>query len=271
VAATAAQAPTPAPAPLPAPPPAAPSQSFVTVLADHGAVLAPVGQVSGLGQGQQIYSVRFVGATGYVVTFRQVDPLYVVDLNVPTAPAVTGQLELAGYSAYLQPVGNGLLLGIGQDVGAGNEPSGGQLELFDVSNPKAPALLQRASLGAGSSTQAQFDHHAFLFWPPTSLAVLPVELFSGSGTGQQPFVGAIGFRVDRSGIAEVGRVTHPSSASYSWPIQRAIVIGDHLLTLSDAGVMSSSLSTLAQQAFLPLPAPTPQPPFAGGPASAGPG
>ena len=261
-------------------PPEALSQSFVTVLQDQGGQLATVGQVSGLGAGQQIYSVRFVGSTGYVVTFRQVDPLYVIDLSTPAAPAVTGQLELEGYSSYLHPLGNGLLLGIGSGVGAGNEPSGTQLELFDVSNPKAPALVQRTTLGAGSSSQALFDHHAFLFWPPTALAVLPVELLpqsypppqqpgasSGSGS-QQPFVGAIGFHADRSGIAEVGRVTHPSSGDYTWPIQRAIVIGDRLFTLSDAGVMASRLDTLAPLAFAAFPAPTPYPFVSVAPASA---
>ena len=242
--------------------PTTPSQSYVTVLRDQGGVLAPVGQVAGLGQGQQIYSVRFVGPTAYVVTFRQVDPLYVVDLSTPTAPAVTGQLELAGYSAYLHPLGDGLLLGVGADVGPGNEPDAAQLELFDVSNPRAPTLLQRASLGAGSSSQALFDHHAFLFWPPSSLAVLPVEIYpqsqSQSQSGQ-PFVGAVGFRVDRSGIAEVGRVTHPTSDGYAWPIQRAIVIGDRLFTLSDAGVEASDLTTLAAQSFAAFPAPSPRP------------
>jgi hypothetical protein len=242
-------------------PPPSLSQSFVTVLQQRGGQLVPVGQVGGLGQGQQIYSVRFVADTGYVVTFRQVDPLYVIDLATPAAPAVTGQLELQGYSAYLHPVGTGLLLGIGQDV-ANNEPSAAQLELFDVSNPKAPALLARATLGQGSSTPVQFDHHAFLFWPPTSLAVLPAEVFppATGSQGEQPFLGAIGFHVNRSGIAEVGRISHPASDNTLWPIQRSIVIGEHLFTLSDGGVMSSSLDGFAQQGFAAFPAPAPSPP-----------
>ncbi|MEA2198126.1 MAG: hypothetical protein QOJ25_2177, partial [Solirubrobacteraceae bacterium] len=76
-------------------PPRSLSQSYVTVLATSGSVLVPVGQVSGLGAGQQIYSVRFIDNAGYVVTFRQVDPLYTIDLSSPTAPRVAGQLELA--------------------------------------------------------------------------------------------------------------------------------------------------------------------------------
>src|ERR1019366_6349325 len=149
----------------------------VTVLRSSGPALVPVGQVSGLGAGQQIYSVRFVADVGYVVTFRQVDPLYTVDLSDPSAPRVAGQLELEGYSSYLHPLGNGLLLGVGQDVGANNEPSGSELELFDVSDPSSPTRVQKMALGLGSSSQVLYDHHAFLFWPPKNLAVLPLATY----------------------------------------------------------------------------------------------
>jgi hypothetical protein len=240
-------------------------------------VLAPVGQVGGLGAGQQIYSVRFLDDRGYVVTFRQIDPLYAIDLSNPSAPRVAGQLELQGFSAYLHPVAPGLLLGIGQDVGPGN--LGTQLELFDVSDAAAPKLLQRTTLGSGSSSNVRYDHHAFLFWPPTSLAVLPVQVYSvrqlqpapapgaPSSGGGPDFVGAIGFHVDRAGINETGRVAHDAVTGFPPPIERSIVIGERLFTLSDAGVMASSLDGLARQAFVPFPAPpAPQPvPLAGAP------
>jgi hypothetical protein len=260
-------------------PPQSLSQSYVTVLATSGRELVPVGQVSGLGAGQQIYSVRFIQNAAYIVTFRQVDPLYTIDLSSPTAPRVAGQLELAGYSSYLHPVGNGLLLGIGQDVGANNEPAGSQLELFDVSDPSAPKLLQRTSLGDGSSSEASYDHHAFLFWPATGLAVLPVQIYPvtpigppvpvpgpiGGGsagtttttTNPQPgFVGAIGFHVSPSGITEVGRIAHDPINGYPPPILRALVIGNTLFTVSDGGVMASNLDTLAREAFVAFPQPS---------------
>jgi hypothetical protein len=175
---------------------------------------------------------------------------------------VAGRLELEGYSSYLHPVGTGLLLGIGQAVPAhGNEPTGTQLELFDVGDPSAPKLLQRTTLGNGSSSEVQYDHHAFLFWMPTSLAVLPLEIYSSSPQrSDQGFVGAIGYRIDRSGIGEIGRVVHDQTGGYPPPIHRSLVIGDRLFTVSDAGVMSSSLATLAPQAFLAFPATTAPPP-----------
>ena len=96
---------------------ATPSHSYVTVLKPRAdGALSQVGQVGGLGEGQRIYGVRFAGETGYVVTFRQIDPLYTIDLSKPEAPRVVGELEIPGYSAYLHPLGGGLLLGVGQEA-----------------------------------------------------------------------------------------------------------------------------------------------------------
>lgn len=276
--------------------PRVPSQSYVTVLATSGSQLVPVGRLSGLGSGQRIYSVRFVGNVGYVVTFRQVDPLYTIDLSDPTAPRVAGQLELEGYSSYLHPLGGGLLLGVGDDVGTTNEPSGAQLELFDISDPSAPRLVQKTTLGAGSSSQVQYDHHAFLFWPLTGMAVLPVQIYpseigpptpapaaggpspnGSTGAGQTTqgssdgFIGAVAFHIDQEGITELGRISHPATNGYAPPISRSIVIGDRLYTLSDEGILASSVDTLAPIAFAAFPG-TPQttpPPVVYAPQSGG--
>jgi uncharacterized secreted protein with C-terminal beta-propeller domain len=248
------------------------SESRVTVLADRGRQLVPVGHVSGLGAGQKLYSVRFIGDAGYIVTFRQVDPLYVLDLSVPASPRVAGQLELEGYSSYLHPLGGGLLLGVGEEVGSGNEPSAVQLELFDVSKPSAPRLKAHTSLGSGSSSSVQFDHHAFLFWAPDALAVLPVSIYPFNGVAvaapsqpsgaavQQgpteaaaPFVGVVAFRVDQSGLAEAGRIAGQQLAGYTPPIDRSLVIGNRLYLLSLAGVNVAPLSTLQPEAFVSFP------------------
>jgi hypothetical protein len=238
------------------------SQSYVTVLDTSGGVLSPVGQVSGLGQGEQITSVRFIGNTGYVVTYRQVDPLYTIDLSTPTAPRVAGELDLAGYSAYLHPVGPGLLLGIGSDVSSTNEPDGTQLELFDVSDPANPKLLAKALVGTGSSSQVTYDHHAFLYWPATSLAVLPIQIYGavqsvppGATAASGTFTGAIGYKVTSAGITEVGRAVQDTVNGQTPQIERSLVIGDRLFTISAQGVMASSLDSLARQAFVAFPTP----------------
>ena len=126
------------------------SESFVTTLAAAGDRLVEVGRVGGIGRGEQIYAVRFIGDAGYVVTFRQVDPLYTLDLSDAAEPRVVGELKIPGYSAYLHPVGDGLLLGIGQDANSDGITSGVQASLFDVSDPAAPARLSHVGLGSGT-------------------------------------------------------------------------------------------------------------------------
>ena len=115
------------------------SSSRVTVLRQDGAKLNQIGAVGGLGEGERIYAVRFMGERGYVVTFRQVDPLYTLDLTDPTAPKVVGELKIPGYSAYLHPVGENLLLGIGR------EGPNVKASLFDVANMAAPREVTNLS------------------------------------------------------------------------------------------------------------------------------
>jgi len=228
------------------------SETFLTTLRPGDGALTQVGRVGGLGKGERVYAVRFVGETGYVVTFRQIDPLYTVDLSDPAAPRVLGELTLPGYSAYLHPVAADLLLGIGQDVDEHGRPLGTQLSLFDVSNLRKPARLAHATLGPGWS-EAESDHHAFLFWPKTGLVVVPFA------------ERAVGYRVDRAhGIDLVGRIEQGTDAAQRAPIRRAFVVGGSVFTVSDSGVESSSLTSLAQQGWAGFPQPAP-PPVSGTP------
>ena len=161
------------------------AESRVTTLAQQGGYLVPRGKVDGLGRGERIYAVRFMGDAGYVVTFRQTDPLYTLDLSDPDAPRVRGELKIPGYSAYLHPVGDGLLLGIGQDADEDTgRVRGLQISLFDVSDLAQPARLQQRRLGDRfSSSAVEWNHHAFLWWPATKLAMLPVDSEGFDGVG----------------------------------------------------------------------------------------
>ena len=219
------------------------TESSLTTLGAGDGALTQIGRVGNLGRGERIYAVRFVGPTAYVVTFKRVDPLYTVDLADPARPRVLGELELPGYSAYLHPIGADLLLGIGQDVNDQGRPLGTQLSLFDVSDLRHPTRLAHATLGEGWS-EAESDHHAFLFWPRTGLVVVPFD--------QR----AVGYRVDRAhGIQLVGRITHPETTTVSPAIRRSAVIGDSVFTVSDSGVAASSLGTLAPEGWAPFPEP----------------
>jgi uncharacterized secreted protein with C-terminal beta-propeller domain len=230
-----------------------PSQSFVTVLRRAGATLAPVGRVAGLGQDQRIYSVRFLGDVGYVVTFRQVDPLYTIGLADPTKPKVLGELELLGYSAYLHPISGDLLLGVGQDATPEGRTKGVQVSLFGVGDPAHPMLLAQHALGASSSSQVEYDSHAFLYWAPSKLVVLPVQVFDDRASAAPGFTGALALRVDQAGITEVGRVAHDPVDGYPPPVTRSLVIGPSLWTLSDGGVLASALDGLGRVGWLPFP------------------
>ena len=220
------------------------SESFLTALRHRDGALVQAGRIGELGKGERVYAVRFAGDTGYVVTFRQIDPLYTVDLAVPELPRVLGELKIPGYSAYLHPIGKDLLLGVGQDVSEEGRPLGTQLSLFDVSDLRHPTRLHKESLGLGWS-EAESDHHAFLYWPRTGLMVIPFE--------QR----AVGYRVSRArGIDPAGRIEH-EAGKLSWTpgVRRSLVVRDSVLTVSDAGVKSSSLATLAERGWAAFPPP----------------
>lgn len=216
-------------------------KSAVRVLEQRGNKLTEVGVVDGLGKGERIYSVRFIGPRGYVVTFKQTDPLYSVDLSDPRRPRVTGALKITGYSAHLQPAGADRLIGIGQEASAEGRIQGTQVSLFDVSDPTAPRRLAQYQV-AGAQSEAEWDPHALLWWPATSLLVVP--MMEGFGTAQ---AGALALRVTDNGLAPVGTVRAPMG----YPVRRSLVVGDVLWTASDAGLQASNLTTMDQLSWLP--------------------
>jgi hypothetical protein len=257
------------------------SVSAVYVLEQSGDQLDIIGKAGGLGAGEQIYAVRFVGPTGYVVTFRRTDPLYTLDLSDPAQPRVVGQLPLSGYSAYLYPVDATHLIGIGQDANALGETTGTQISLFDVSDLAAPVRLATYDVQLGHS-EAEFDPHAFLYWPASQLLVIPVEQASivtpqpappgspvSGGTVQGgtvqggtvqgspayvPVSEAVVLHIDAHGFTEVGTITHPVTASdpAGAQIRRSLIIDSALWTLSDAGLKASDSTTLTPLAWVPF-------------------
>jgi uncharacterized secreted protein with C-terminal beta-propeller domain len=212
------------------------TESALHVLRRRGESLDEVGLLDGLGRGERVYSVRFVGSIGYVVTFRQTDPLYVVEISDPTRPEAVGELQLTGYSAYLHPAGDGRLIGIGQEANARGRVLGVQVSLFDVGDPSKPGLLARYQLNGGSS-EAEADPHAFLFWPKTGLTVIPVTPNRN---------GALALTIDGTSIHQLGRVGPGRQ------IRRSLVIGDTLWTVTDAGLGANEVSTLTEDDWIPF-------------------
>lgn len=248
------------------------SESAVRVLRRDGEQLEQVGSVTGLGRGERIYAVRYMGDTAYVVTFRETDPLYTVDLSDPTNPQVRGELKILGYSSYLHPIGDDLLLGVGQDADASGRTQGTQLSIFDVGDLDDPTRIHKTTI-ANAHSPVEDDHKALLHWPPRDLTVIPVEQefgrrpveplpeeeepVPGEGSEVQPprkpvesFTGAIAYDVGRGGIDELGRITHPAEHGHPAMITRSLVVDDTLYTVSDAGVMASDVGSLEQRAWL---------------------
>lgn len=215
----------------------APTESAVYVLARHGRRLEQVGRVGGLGRGERVYAVRFSGPLSYVVTFRQTDPLYALDLRDPAAPRVTGTLKITGYSAYLHPAGGGWLIGVGQRADATGRPEGAQVSLFDVRDPAHPRRAGTYTVQGWAA--AEGDPHAFLYRPDSGLTVLPMG-------GQD---GALVLTVTPDGIRRLGTLTPPETAG---PVQRVLLAGGSLWTLTPAGLQASDATTLAKTAWLPF-------------------
>lgn len=130
-----------------------------------------LGKSPDLAEDERIFSVRFVGDIGYMVTFRQVDPLFAIDLSDPSNPTVLGELKIPGFSDYMHPLGPDHLLTIGRDVDEDTQiDRGTALQIFDVSDPVNPSLAHKALVGDGFSL-ANHDHKAFNFYARDSATV----------------------------------------------------------------------------------------------------
>lgn len=252
------------------------SESYVTVLAEGNGEMNEIGRVGDLGHGERIYAVRFLGDFATVVTFRQTDPLYTIDLSNPRLPKVLGELKILGYSAYLHPVTDTLLLGIGQDARDDGRTLGTQVSLFDISDLSDPIRVDQWRL-VGGHTEVEYNARAFLHWAPENLFVLPVTTHRVETLESGPFSGAVALELSGQSLTERGRLTHLKtppkvhceqwieesedgseiSARHCWPemdwratIQRSVVIRDQIYTLSSLGLLASNLQTLEPQAFL---------------------
>jgi hypothetical protein len=147
----------------------------VLVLDEHGDRLVVTGRVDGLGKDETIQSVRWFGDLAVVVTFRQTDPLYTLDLSDPARPRVVGELRIRGFSSYLHPVGGGLLVGVGQDATAAGSDLGAQAATFDLRQPAAVQRRGRIAFGAQTDLSAGLDPRTFAYLPESRTLVTPVQ------------------------------------------------------------------------------------------------
>jgi hypothetical protein len=248
------------------------TESQVAVLAESAGELVEVGRVGGLGAGERIYSVRFIGPVGYVVTFREVDPLYTLDLRDPATPRLLGELKIPGYSAYLHPAGDHKLIGVGRDATETGQLTGAQVSLFDVADLADPRRIDMVSLDA-ASTEVEVDPHAFLYWEPSGLIVIPSMTPMNAPPQPMPRPGSPSpqiapapptgggaeiLRLEGDSLVHAGTIEHPSVGRdpdkrfADTRIRRSVVALDALWTVSAAGVMAHELTTLDERAWIPF-------------------
>lgn len=210
------------------------SSSQVIVLDTTQEGLPELGRVDGLGQGEKLYGVRFFANRGYVVTYKKVDPLYVLDLSDPKNPKVEGELKMPGYSTYLHWLDDNHIIGLGKDAEEveGENFSwfqGLKLASFDVSQAEHPLIADELIIGGrGTTSQALDDHHAFTFDSNSGTLALPLTFFEtskgGNNYGKKLYNGVHVYQIDATeGIAEEAIVALPKSATAP---KRTILIGD---------------------------------------------
>ena len=182
-----------------------PRENAVVVLEERGDRLTPVGRVAGIGRHEQIQSVRWFGDVAVMVTFRQTDPLFTLDLSDARDPRLLGEVRLPGFSSYLHPVGGDLLLGLGQDATTRGTVTGAQAATFDLTDLSRPHRVDAFSLPGQTGFVADTDPRAFTYLPGRRVALATLEDCSRGGTRLLSLAvgpgGALtetsGFRLDR--------------------------------------------------------------------------
>ncbi len=241
--------------------------------------LEQVGALEDLAPGESIYSARFLGDKAYLVTFKKVDPLFVIGLADPTKPKMLGKLKIPGYSDYLHPFDENHLIGLGKDAVPSKEGDfawyqGVKLSLFDVSDVSNPREISSFKIGdRGTESYALDEHKAFLFSKSKGLLVIPILLaeideekypygVEPQTYGEYKFQGAYAFNLTLEGGFKLkGTVSHAPESAFQenyyggWSntdVQRSLYMDNYLYTLSQKAVKINDLNTMQELAAIAL-------------------
>jgi uncharacterized secreted protein with C-terminal beta-propeller domain len=221
--------------------------------------LEQVGEVTNIAPDERIYSVRFMGDEAYMVTFQQVDPFFVLDLSNPRDPEILGELKLPGYSDYLHPIGENLIIGVGKDTKlnswGGVETLGVKVALFDVSDRENPELVDDVVIGGrGSSSPVLNDHKAFRYDAERNMLVLPVRSVEESSQifdeRREVTDAAYVFDVSADGFEELAVLQHGKTQDnwYSWrgaaTVLRSTYFDNYLYTISSRYVKAHDMDAV---------------------------
>ena len=240
--------------------------------------MSRVSALINIAPGENIYAVRFAGDVGYVVTYQQIDPLFVISFKDITKPVILSALKVTGYSDYLHPLAGGYLLGVGKEsVPASNGNFsyylGLKISLFKVYENGSSVQVAKLDIGdRGTDSPVLSDHLAFTYDQTRNITVIPLTLYTVSGNqtyeggipayGNPVWQGVYVIRVNSNGLTVLGRVSqYPVGQNFgdypnaSLSIDRSVIIGDYLYTISQSEVMVSDLgSSFPTVATVQLPA-----------------
>lgn len=247
-------------------------------------VLIEVGRVDNIAPEERIWSARFDGDRCYLVTFRQIDPLWVIDMSDETNPTILGELEIPGVSTYIHPLSRDHLLTIGMGPGPdglGLDWSNTRLSLFNISDPTAPAVDDVLSLTpvadptergwTWSYSEASYEHKAFQYWAPKSMLAVPLSTYKYDswydGNGRYSYTYQYVSKLVIVNVSEEtgtmtahGEVNHSmfyngeDQTSYfgNYNIRRSIFMGDFIYAVSAQGVTATNLTTMELSASIEL-------------------
>lgn len=253
-----------------------PPESHVYVLqSGDNNTLAVVGQVDGIAPGERIWSARFIGTRGYIVTFRNMDPLWTVDLADPTRPQIIGELDVPGVSTYIHPLSDQRLLTIGYGGDDNGLDGSIQVSLFNVEDFASPKLIDTLSLFAAQNdnqtsswgwSEAVYEHKAFQYWEPKKMLAVPLSASRYTYKSDQDYYEYISrlmlVSVDNeTGFSTYGSIDHSGfyngdSRQYYWcnqDIRRSIFMGDFIYAISDRGITANNIDNMTATASVELP------------------
>lgn len=216
--------------------------------------LKEIGKIENIAVGEKIYSVRFIGKIGYVVTFEQIDPLFVIDLSDPRNPQIKGELKIPGYSSYLHPYDETHIIGIGYNTkpnGYGGVTNANmKMSMFDVSDLENPKELFNIDIGDSYAYSDIIYNHKVLFEnKEKDLIGFPVTLREYRASDDRDTFSI--FHIDlEKGFERYGEISH--KIDYRTNIDRAIYIGNTLYTLADYEIKSYNLENLEEIQTLEL-------------------
>jgi hypothetical protein len=242
--------------------------------------LVQVGIVENIAPNETIWSARFIGDRGYLVTFENIDPLWVIDLSNPFNPIILGELEVPGVSTYIHPVNENTLLTIGigpGEDGLGLDWSTTQISLFDVSDPTNPTLADSMPISPAyidencediricgwtwSWSEATYEHKAFTYWAPADLLAIPLSTYRHVYNDESPYyydyeyismLKLINVDLENLSLSIHGEIDHSEfyDNEDNWwysstSVRRSIFMGEYIYAFSSLGVTVHNLSEMS--------------------------